>query len=418
MRSTAHRVFPGLDRTDASGRPVVFADAPGGTQVPDVVIAAMSDYMRRGTANVGGAFETSKATDKVVRGAREAAADLLGVEPREIVFGANATTLLFALSRTLTRLLTPADDVLVTNLDHEANITPWVIAAREAGASVRRLDVDPEDCTLDPAGLAALVGPRTRIVAFTLASNAVGTITAAADLIGVARDAGAITIVDAVHLAPHVPIDVEELRPDVLVCSPYKFFGPHLGVMYGRHELLAEWTPYKLAAQSDDVPLRWETGTLSHEALAGLTACIDYIASLSPRSVTSRQEAVALAIEEIKAHEAVLTRMFLTGATAIPGVRMFGIADSTRAAERTPTFAFRVRGQTARMSAELLAQRGVFVWDGDFFAPTLIERLGSAAAGGLIRVGFCHYHTTDDVERVLEELTAVATSGRLAAGAE
>jgi cysteine desulfurase family protein (TIGR01976 family) len=396
--------FPALTRAGRSGETVVFADAPGGTQVPEPVIAAVEGHWRYGTANLGGVFETSIEADEVVSAARSAAADLLGATPGEVFFGANATTLLYSLSRALARNLTPGDHVVVTRLDHDANITPWVTAAREAGASVDHLDLDPDGCSLRPADLADIVTPRTRIVAFTLASNAVGSITAAEELVRVAHLGGAIVVGDAVHLMPHRAIDVAALGIDLLVCSAYKFFGPHVGVMFGRQELLEERAPYRLEAQSQTVPERWETGTQNVEGLAGLVAAVQYLASLAPEAAPTRRASLMLAMNEISVHEASLSRAFLDGILSLPRVRGFGEWDLAAVGCRTPTFALRIEGLPSRRAAELLAERGIFVWDGDFYAPALLSSLGPEAAAGLVRVGFCHYNTLDDVSRVLEAL--------------
>jgi cysteine desulfurase family protein (TIGR01976 family) len=402
--------FPSLSRTDSLGRPVVFADAPGGTQLPEPVIEAMRAHQRRGVANTGGAFETSLETDQIVLGARVAAADFLGGEPDEIVFGPNATTMLFALSRAVARLLRPGDEVVVSDLDHDANITPWEVAARESGASLRRLPVATDDCDLDVDALRQTIDTTTRIVAFTLASNAVGTITSAAELVRTAREAGAITVVDAVHLAPHAPIDVNQLQADVVFCSPYKFFGPHVGIMWARRELLAEWSPYRLNAQSDEVPSRWETGTSNHEALAGVIACADYIASMAPTPQSSRRTAILDAMAEIKSHEEALSRTFLEGVHGISEIRPYGIRNPDDSSRRTPTFALLVGGQSARTTAELLAESGIFAWDGDFYAPRLMRLLGHGDDGGLLRVGFCHYHTEEEVDRVVGSIRLLADS--------
>jgi cysteine desulfurase family protein (TIGR01976 family) len=391
--------FPALDRR-VNGHRVVYADAPGGTQVPASVAAAMSDYLLRSNANSRGLFPTSRETDEVIAAARSAAADFLGCDSRQIVFGPNMTTLAFALSRALARDLGPGDEIVVTNLDHDANIAPWVAAADDAGAVVRWVDIDPTDCSLDLASLDAALSARTRFVAFPLASNAVGTIAAAAEVVRRARGSDATIVADAVHYAPHRGIDAEALDVDVLFCSAYKFFGPHLGVMYGRGDLLDSWWPYKVRPSPDESPERWETGTQNHEGLAGLTACIDYLASLSD-AVGDRRERLIAAMEAIRVHEEELTCAFLTGLSKLEDVKLFGIREPQSAAHRTPTFALRIPGMHTSEVVARLAAKGVFAWDGNYYALAIMERLGLEESGGAVRIGFCHYHTLDDVDYVL-----------------
>jgi cysteine desulfurase family protein (TIGR01976 family) len=401
--------FPALGREE-DGRPVVFADAPGGTQVPAPVVEAMRRYLTESNANTGGPFSTSVATDALIAEARRAAADLLGSDPEEVAFGSNMTTLAFALSRSLAKELRPGDQVVVTRLDHDANIAPWLAAAEETGAAVRWVDVRPGDCSIDLDSLDAALSPRTRIVAFTLASNAVGTVTPAAEIVRRAHGVGAVAVADAVHLAPHRPIDVRALDVDALFCSPYKFFGPHLGIMFGRRELLSRWRPFKVRPQSDAVPDRWETGTLNHEGLAGLVAAVDYLAGLGRGPVGrggDRRRRLVAGMEAVRAYEAHLSVRFLERAAATGGVRLFGVAAPGRAEDRTPTFALRVPGRSPRQAAEHLAGRGVFTWDGNYFALAIMQRLGLEGSGGALRVGFCHYNTLEEVDRVARELAAI-----------
>lgn len=399
--------FPALARRQ-EGAPVVFADAPGGTQVPDGVIEAMAAYLRGSNANEGGAFATSAETDAVIAGARAAAADFLGCDADEVVFGANTTTLSFAVSRAVARDLGPGDEIVVTALDHDANVAPWLAVAEDRGATVRWVDLRPEDCTLDLDALDAVLGPRTRVVAFTLASNAVGSVTDAAAVVARARAAGAMTFADGVHLAPHGPIDAHALGVDVLFTSPYKYFGPHLGAMFARRDRLAAWRPYKVRPASDEVPERWETGTLSHEALAGLTAAVEYLAGIGRAfggaEGQPRRPAVRAGMAAAHAHEVALSCRFLEGLRALPGVRLFGIPDPERVGERTPTFAVRLGDRHPRETAEALARRGVFVWDGNYYALAVMERLGLEESGGAVRIGFCHYNTLEEVDRVLGDL--------------
>ncbi|HEX6400687.1 MAG TPA: cysteine desulfurase-like protein [Actinomycetota bacterium] len=395
--------FPALARTDEEGRPFVFADAPGGSQVPDVVIDAVAARYRRGLANTHGAFLTSEETDATITEARIAAADLTGADVREVVFGPNATTLLLHLSRSFAKTLDPGDEVVLTRLDHDANVRPWALAAADAGATVRWVDVRDEDVTLDPASFDAALSERTRLVAFTLASNAVGTIPPAAELVRRAKAAGALVALDGVHFAQHRLLDLHGLGADVIASSPYKFFGPHLGVLAVRRELLETWVPYKLVPASDEAPERWETGTQNHEGLAGLAAAIGYLASLGGHE-GSRRERLAAGYEAISTHERDLARRFLEGLGRLPHVRLWGIGDPARVEERTPTFAVRVGTAAPAETAKALAARGIFVWDGDYYAREIMTRLGLLESGGAVRIGFCHYHTAAEVDRVLDAL--------------
>lgn len=405
--SRARDRFPGLHR-EVDGRPVVFADAPGGSQVPDEVVEATAAYLRRSNANAHGAFATSQETDDVIADAHRAAADLLNADPDEVVFGPNATTLLFAISRSIARTLEPGDEVVVTRLDHDANVRPWVFAAEDAGATVRWVDVRVDDVTLDPDSFVAALSERTKLVAFSLASNAVGTVTPAAELVRLVHErTGGLVACDGVHLAQHHSIDVREIGADLVVCSPYKIFGPHLGILFGRREVLSSLRPYKVRPAEDALPFAFETGTQNHEGFAGWVAAVGYLASLGAGS--TRREAVAEAFgRAIVPWEADLSRRFLDGLSSIPGVRLFGIAETGRVSERTPTFAIRVGDQHPAETAKALAERGVYVWDGNYYALEIMERLGLEDSGGAVRVGFCHYNTPAEVDRVLDELESIA----------
>jgi cysteine desulfurase family protein (TIGR01976 family) len=399
--------FPALAR-EIDGRPAVFVDAPGGSQVPDPVIEAMAGYLRRSNANAHGAFATSQETDRVVAEAHRASADLLNADADEVVFGPNATTLLFAISRSVGRTLGPGDEVVVTRLDHDANVRPWVLAAEDAGATVRWVDVREDDVTLDPASFEAALSERTKIVAFTLASNAVGTITPAAELTRLVHErTPAIVACDGVHLAQHRRIDVRAIGADLVVCSPYKIFGPHLGVLFGRREVLSSLRPYKVRPAEDALPFAFETGTQNHEGFAGWVAAVEYLVGLGVGE--GRRAAVADAFERaIVPYEASLSERFLEGIRGIGSVRLYGIADRNRLAERTPTFAVRVGEQHPAETAKTLAERGIFVWDGNYYALEIMERLGLQDSGGAVRIGFCHYNTPAEVDRVLEELATLA----------
>jgi cysteine desulfurase family protein (TIGR01976 family) len=399
--------FPALAR-EIDGRPAVFVDAPGGSQVPDPVIEAMAGYLRRSNANAHGAFATSQETDRLVADAHRASADLLNADADEVVFGPNATTLLFSISRSVGRTLGPGDEVVVTRLDHDANVRPWVLAAEDAGATVRWVDVREDDATLDPASFEAALSERTKIVAFTLASNAVGTITPAAELTRLVHErTPAIVACDGVHLAQHRRIDVRAIGADLVVCSPYKIFGPHLGVLFGRREVLSSLRPYKVRPAEDALPFAFETGTQNHEGFAGWVAAVEYLVGLGVGE--GRRAAVADAFERaIVPYEASLSERFLEGIHGIAPVRLYGIADPGRLGERTPTFAIRVGEQHPAETAKTLAERGIFVWDGNYYALEIMERLGLQDSGGAVRIGFCHYNTPDEVDRVLEELATLA----------
>ncbi|HEY7401769.1 MAG TPA: cysteine desulfurase-like protein [Actinomycetota bacterium] len=408
--------FPGLARTGEDGRPIVFADAPGGSQVPESVIEAIAHYLRTSNTNQHGAFVTSHETDELVEEARRAAADVTGADPDEIVFGPNATSLLFSLSRSFGRTLKPGDEIVVTKLDHDANVRPWILAAEDAGATVRWVDVREDDVTLDLDSLDEALSDRTRLVAFTLASNAVGTIPPAAEIARRVHEAGALVAVDAVHLAQHRALDASAIGADILACSPYKFFGPHLGLLAVRRDLLETWTPYKLRPAPDTVPARWETGTQNHEGLAGLVAAVEYLADLGRSTGApaddSRRAAVVAAFDAIRDHERELSLRFLAGLGGVPDVRLWGIEAPERLDERTPTFAIRLGDLPPEKVAAELGSRGIHVWDGHYYAITIMERLGLLDSGGAVRVGFCHYHSPQEVDRVLDSLAAVGSMAR------
>ena len=366
--------------------PVAFLDGPGGTQCPDSVVEAVAGYLRESNANLGGAFATSRRSDELVARAHETAARFLGCRPQETVFGQNMTTLNFALSRAAARGagFRAGDEILVTRLDHDGNVAPWLELAHDLDLRVGFVDIR-EDTTLDLDDLEAKLTGRTQVVAFPLASNAVGTLTDAARVVELAHDAGALAWADAVHYGPHGPIDAAALGVDVLLCSPYKFFGPHLGLAFGREELLASWRPYKVRPAADEpVGSRFETGTLAHELLAGFVAAVEYLHELG--------------WDAIRAHERALGERFLAG---VPGrVRLYGLPTMEG---RVPTFAFTVDGLRPRTVAERLAERRLAVWDGDYYAVEAIARLG-LQPDGAVRAGFVHYNTGDEVDRLLRAL--------------
>jgi len=371
--------FPAL----ASG--VAFLDAPGGTQCPHSVIDAVAAYLRESNANLGGAFDASRRSDELVEQAHETAGRFLGCRAEETIFGQNMTTLNFALTRAFGRTLAPGDEILVTRLDHDGNVAPWLELAHDLDVRVRLVEVN-DDTTLDLDDLERKLTERTRVVAFPLASNAVGTMPDGNRIVELAHEAGALVWVDAVHFAPHRPIDVAAYDVDVLLCSPYKFFGPHLGLAFGREELLRSWRPYKVRPAADEpIGARFETGTLAHELLAGFVAAVDYLEDLG--------------WDAIQAHERGLGQRFLD---CLPGsCELYGLPSMDG---RVPTFAFRVDGMAPRSVAERLAQRGIAVWDGDYYAVEAMARLG-LQPDGAVRSGFVHYNTFEEVDRLLAALT-------------
>jgi len=399
--------FPSLSR-EANGCPAAFLDGPGGTQVPQRVIDAISDYLRGSNANTCGAYATSRETDQMITEARSAMADFLGCDADEIVFGPNMTTLTFAISRAIGQELKAGDEILLTHLDHDANISPWR-ALEERGVKIQFADIHEKDCTLDLDDLASKISSRTKIVAVGYASNAVGTINDVKTVVRLAHEAGAMAFIDAVHYAPHGPIDVRELDCDFLACSTYKFFGPHMGVLYGKREHLARLKPYKLRANTNAVPQRWEWGTLNHECIAGITACVEYLAELG-RSVVAcsdRRQALMAAYGAIQTHERKLMERMLRGLSEIPGLRLYGISDLARLESRCPTFAVRIDGHTPLELATKLGEQGIFTWDGNYYAINLTERLGVEQSGGFLRIGLVHYNTEEEVDRLLDGLRSL-----------
>ena len=361
-------------RFSALRRPLIFLDGPAGTQVPDTVIDAIADYLRESNANVGGAFETSRRTGELIDNARGAAARFLGCSDDETIFGPSMTNLNFMLTRTVGRELREGDEVVVTKLDHDANVSPWLELSHDLGIQVRFADYDLSD-------LEEQLSDRTRVVAFPWASNALGTLLDAERICGLAHDAGALAWVDAVHYAPHGPIDVAAIDADVLLCSPYKFYGPHLGLAFVRRELLDRWRPYKVRPAPG-----YETGTMQHELLAGFVAAVEYVESLGWDAITT--------------HERELGQRFLDGLP--PGVRLHGLPTMDG---RVPTFAITLQQKTPDEVAEHLAERGIFVWHGDYYAVEVMRRL--RLPDGAVRVGIVHYNTADEIDRLLAELRAL-----------
>ena len=397
--------FPVFARRIA-GKPIAFFDGPGGSQVPQEVAAAMVQYLTLHNANTHGRFRTSEETDAAMTGAREAFAEFLGAgSPREIVFGANMTTLAFHLSRSLGRELTQGDEIVVTELDHQANQAPWRRMAEDRGVTVRTVPFDAETMQLDYEAMERAIGPRTRLVAVGGASNAVGTINDVPRATAMARAVGAISFVDAVHLAPHRRIDVQALGCDFLACSAYKFFGPHVGILWGRREQLERLTPYKVPPASDEAPERWETGTQNHEGIVGAAAAVDWIASLAATPGNDRRAALDRSFELIEAHERALFERMISGIRAIPGTRVYGVPNGH---PRTPTLGFTVPGASPDEVAKRLGDEGIFVWNGNFYATTVCERLALDDCGGLIRAGLAPYTTLGDVDRLIDGVRRIA----------
>jgi cysteine desulfurase family protein (TIGR01976 family) len=406
--------FPSL-AIEERGRPVVYFDNPGGTQVPRECIDAIVAYLTTSNANTYGAYATSARTVAMLDDAHAAMADLLNAaDPREIVFGPNMTTLAFAMSRAIGRTLRPGDEIVVTDLDHDANIAPWLALQEERGAVVRAAGVDLTTCTLDMADLRSKITARTKLVAVGYASNAVGTINDVATIVGWAREAGALSWIDAVQLAPHGPIDVQALGCDFLACSAYKFFGPHLGIVYGRLPLLQDLAAYKVRPASDEPPGKWETGTQNHECLAGLVGTLAYLAGLgrdqlaryAPMfpAMAGRRLELHAALAAIQEYERALAARLLAGLQTLPGVRTFGLTAPEDLPRRVPTVALTIADHTPRELAAALGERDIFAWDGNYYALALMERLGLEATGGALRLGLVHYNTAEEVDRALAAL--------------
>ena len=401
------RQFPALSRR-VGERPAAFFDGPGGTQVPQRVIEAVSHYLAHTNANHGGRFATSRESDALLAAAHRGLAEFLGADdPNTIVFGQNMTSLTFTLSRALARQWKSSDEIVVTRLDHDANVSPWVLAARDAGATVRYANINDEDCTLDLEELRHLINERTKLVAVGCASNATGTINPVRDIADWAHQVGALMFLDAVHFAPHCLIDVQGLGCDFLACSAYKFFGPHLGIMWGRRQLLEELEAYKVRPAPLTSPDKWMTGTQNHEGLAGALAAVEYLADLGRTLAGSdalpRRAALREAYREIGLYERGLTARFLAGLDQMPEIKVWGINAPERIEERVATVSFTHERFTAAEMAERLGQAGFFVWHGNYYALNLTESLG-LEPDGMLRVGMVHYNTLAEVERLLEAL--------------
>ena len=404
--------FPSLAQT-VNGHPAAFLDGPGGTQVPKRVIDAIAGYLRHDNANTGGAYATSRRTDAMIAEARAAMADFLNCGADEVAFGPNMTTLTFAISRAIGRDLKPGDEIVVTRLDHDANVSPWLAMAEDRGIGVRWAEIHDEDCTLDIADLASKINSKTKLVAVGYASNAVGTINPVKEIVRLAHAAGALAYVDAVHYGPHGLIDVATLDCDFLVCSTYKFFGPHMGVLFGKRAHLQRLRPYKVRPNTNAIPNCWEWGTLNHEGIAGIAACVEYLAEVGRRSrpeVATRRAAIEAAYEAIHEQERGLFERMISGLLRIPDLKIYGITDPKRFHERCATLAVRIERHSPLQLATKLGEHGFFTWDGNYYALNLTEHLDVEKSGGFLRIGLVHYNTGEEVDRMLAVLREIVGS--------
>ncbi len=409
--------FPAL----ASG--AAFFDGPGGTQVAGQVLDRMQRYLVETNANHGGAYPTSRASDATVEQARNAMVDFYNASrPEEIVFGPNMTSLTLRISRSLAQTLEPGDEIVVTRLDHDANIAPWLLVARDRGCEVRWVDIDVEDCTWRMDQMRAAIREKTRIVAVGYASNGSGTVNPVREVVEMAHKVGALCYIDAVQYAPHRPIDVKEIDADFLVSSSYKFFGPHAGILYGKYALLDRLQAYKVRPAPDSPPGKFETGTGDFEAIAGVLGAIEYFEGIGEQmgsdvspDLSSRYTGRALrlrqALAAIRRHEDALSLHLLSALETIPGLRLYGIGDPGSLDRRVPTFTFTIEGLHPRQIAQQLGERGIYVWDGHYYALALVERLGLADSGGMVRVGLVHYNTLEEVDRLAAALGSIVRGG-------
>ncbi len=404
--------FPTLER------PAVFFDNPGGTQIARQSLDRITHYLLNCNANHEGAFATSRQSDEILHQAHAAMADLLNAgSPDEIIFGNNMTTLTLHISRSLARQLEPGDEVVVTRLDHDANISPWLLIAADRGCHVTWVDFDVEQGTLDQEDFARAMDRKPKLVAFGYASNALGTVNPVRKLTRMAKEAGATVYVDAVQYAPHGPIDVQDIGCDFLVCSAYKFFGPHAGILYGRREMLEELKAYKVRPASNDIPYKFETGTQNHEGIAGVLGAVEYLEWLgaqfaaaddeTPQAYSGRRLTLKKAMAAIRAYEFGLSRRLIETVEAVPGTRIYGVTDLMRLEERVPTVSFTLEGWQPRQLAQALADQGFYTWDGNYYALAVTERLGLEDGGGMLRVGPVHYNTLEEIDRLGVALQAI-----------
>lgn len=417
--------FPSLGVADPSAssgqalkHPRIYLDNPGGTQVARQVIDRMTHYFTHHNANHGGAFRTSIDSDEILHEAHAAMADLLNAaSPDEIIFGPNMTTLTFSLSRALGRWLNPGDEIVITKLDHDANVAPWLWLAEDRGAVVRWVDIHPEDCTLDMADFESQITDRTKVVACGYASNAVGTINDIKSVIDMAHAAKALVFVDAVQYVPHGPVDVQALDCDFLACSAYKFFGPHTGTIYGKYDLLDRLPAYKVRPAENKPPSKFETGTQNHEGLAGTLGAVEYLAWVGdtfgekpkkPNSKFQRRMQLEEAMRLMVEHEQEISRRLISGLSQIPGLKVWGITDLNQLSRRVPTVSFTLEGWQPRQVAEKLAERNIFVWDGNYYALAVMERLDLQKSGGMVRVGAAHYNTVEEIDALVASIQKLA----------
>ncbi len=397
--------FPSL-KEKFNGRQAIFFDSPGGTQVPKRVIDAMKDYFLRKNSNTHGVFETSIRTDSTIEEARIVASDFLNSSPDEIVFGNNMTSLTFHLSRSLSKEIKKGDEIIVTRLEHDANISPWLMLAEDTGAKIRWCEINKEDCTLEMEDLKSKINERTRIIAICYASNSVGTINDVKKVVKWGKEVGAITYVDAVQYAPHGLIDVKDLGCDFLVCSSYKFFGPHLGILYGKREHLNRWRAYKVRPVPDFSPEKWETGTQNHEGIAGFISAVEYIAELGVKyggesKESPRRIKIIRAFEMIKDYESKLCGYLLEELSNIRNVKIYGIRSLNRCNERVPVISIRKEGKSPEEMAKALARENIFCWHGHFFAIEIQRALGLDDKGGFLRIGLVHYNTREEIKKFI-----------------
>jgi cysteine desulfurase family protein (TIGR01976 family) len=418
--AAVRRKFPALRQT-VDGHTPVYLDNPGGTQVPGSVIDAMRDNMITANSNLGGAFHTTRLADQNLLDAHIAMADFLNApSEQQIIFGQNMTTLTLHISRSIAQTLRKGDEIILTRMDHDANVSPWLLAANDHGLKVRFVEWDTETGRLRIDQMARLVNRKTRLIACGYASNALGTINNVREVVRMAHSAGAYAFIDAVHYAPHGPIDVQALDCDFLVCSAYKFFGPHVGALYGKREHLETLPAYKVRPAPDTLPARWETGTLNHEGLAGVIAAIDYLAwvgqtqgsayAAQAKAFKGRRKLLKQAMLATNAYEQTLSRRLLDGLLAMDRVTLAGIAEMDALAERTPTVIFNVDGKTPLQVATALGKAHIYVWEGNYYALEVMMALGCEGSGGMVRVGAAHYNTAAEIDRFLEEVGKLAGS--------
>ena len=399
--------FPAL----ASG--AIFLDNPGGTQMAQQSLARMTDYLMRTNANHEGMFKTSRESDAVFDAARSAVADFLNARrPEEIVFGQNMTSLTLHISRSIARTLNAGDEIVVTHLDHDANISPWMLIAEDRGCTLKWVDFDPEDCTWSVDVLKAQLTSKTKLVAVGYASNAVGTINPVAEAVKAAHEVGALVYIDAVQYAPHGPIDVQALDCDFLACSAYKFFGPHTGILYGKYELLDKLKAYKVRPAHNEPPHKFETGTQSFESIAAVLGALEYLQWLGRKVSDSpkRRDQLVAAMTAMKEYEKTLSQALIKGLSAIKGVHVWGITDDAQLDRRVPTVSFTLDGWHPRDVAAELDKHGIYVWDGNYYALAVMDRLGLEEKGGMVRVGAAHYNTLEEVNKLVEAVRALVTA--------